>query len=95
MTSLPETKDERINIRLKHSAKLTLERAASFEGQNVSKFILHSALRSAEKTIQKHESLSLNAEESGVFFDALASPRKFNNKLLAALSEHNKRVTSK
>ena len=50
--STTQTKDERINLRLKHHAKLMLERAASFEGQTVSKFILNSALNNAEKQVK-------------------------------------------
>jgi uncharacterized protein (DUF1778 family) len=33
MSSVTQTNDERINLRLKRNAKLMLERAASFEGQ--------------------------------------------------------------
>lgn len=87
--------DERINLRLKHAAKLMLERAASFEGQTVSKFVLNSALSRAEKTIQEHEVMSLNIKDSEAFFDALSAPVKFNRKLFDALNEHEKCVHSK
>ena len=87
--------DDRINLRLKHVAKLKLERAAIFEGQTVSKFILNSALAHAEKTIQEHEVMSLNAKDSEAFFNALAIPVSFNSKLVEALSEHEERVNSK
>ncbi len=87
--------DERINLRLKHTAKLMLERAASFEGQTLSKFVLNSALTRAEKTIQEHEVINLNAKDSDAFFNALATPVKFNSKLVDALSEHGERVDSK
>ena len=90
-----QTKDERINLRLKHHAKLMLERAASFEGQTVSKFILNSALNNAEKTIQEHEAMALNTNDSETFFNALATPVQFNSKLATALKEHDQRVTSK
>jgi len=95
MRSTTQTKDDRINLRLKHQAKLVLERAASFEGQTVSKFILNSALSRAEKTIKKNEVMILNAQDSDVFFNALAAPVTFNNKLMDALREHEQRVTSK
>jgi len=90
-----QAKDERINLRLKRHAKLMLERAASFEGQTVSKFILSSALSSAEKTIQKHEVMVLNAQDSEDFFNALAKPVDLNKKLQDALQEHDARVISK
>lgn len=94
MGSTTPTNDERINLRLKRSAKQMLERAASFEGQTISKFVLSSALAQAEKTIQEHEVMSLNANESKAFFDALAAPVRFNSKLLAAFEEHDRRITN-
>ncbi|MCA6220938.1 type II toxin-antitoxin system TacA family antitoxin [Photorhabdus antumapuensis] len=39
MNTAINTKQDRINLRLKHSAKEILERAASFEGKTVSNFI--------------------------------------------------------
>ena len=95
MSPTTQTKDERINLRLKHRAKLMLERAASFEGQTVSKFILNSALNNAEKTIQEHEVMALNTNDSETFFNALATPVQFNSRLATALKEHDQRVTSK
>lgn len=95
MSSTTQAKDDRINLRLKRNAKRMLERAASFEGKTVSKFILSSALESAEKTIQQHDVLSLNAQDSERFFNALAAPVRFNKKLAAALQEHDQRVTSR
>lgn len=88
-------KNERINLRLKQSAKMLIERAATFEGKTVSSFILSSALASAEKTLHEHESIRLNEQDAKRFFDALAKPIKFNKKLTAALAEHDRRVVSK
>jgi uncharacterized protein (DUF1778 family) len=95
MSSITRTKDDRINLRLKHSAKLKLERAASFEGQTISKFVLSSALARAEETIQEQEKFSLNRKDSEAFFNALAAPVRFNSKLLAAFEEHDQRVSGK
>lgn len=95
MSTSTQTKDDRINLRLKHNAKLMLERAASFEGQTISKFVLSSALARAEKTIQDHEIMNLNAKDSATFFNALAAPVRFNDKLAAALQEHDERVSCK
>lgn len=90
-----QSTNERINLRLKHSAKRLLERAASFEGKTVSSFILNSALNHAEKTIHEHETISLNSKDSAAFFNALASPPGFNKKLLAAFKQHEQRITGK
>jgi uncharacterized protein (DUF1778 family) len=94
MSTKPQSKDERINLRLKHSAKKVLERAAGFEGQTVSKFVLSSALARAEKTVQEHEAMTLNTEEAEAFFDALSIPVRFNKELSSALDEYRQRVTS-
>ena len=88
-------KDERINLRLKQSAKNLIERAATFEGKTVSSFILSSALASAEKTINAHESIQLNEQDAQRFFDALAKPVRFNKELTEALVEHDRLVVSK
>ncbi len=95
MSANVKTKDDRINLRLKHSAKHLLERAASFEGQTVSKFILNSALARAEETIAEYEVMQLNAEDAEAFFNALAKPVQFNTKLTEALKEHDQRVAVK
>ncbi|MDZ7784051.1 MAG: DUF1778 domain-containing protein [Halioglobus sp.] len=94
MSSKTRTSDDRINLRLARVAKQKLERAASFEGQTVSKFVLNSALARAEETIQAHEKMHLNARESEAFFNALSKPVRFNDELLAALEEHDRRVSS-
>jgi uncharacterized protein (DUF1778 family) len=90
-----ENKNERINIRLKTSAKEMIERAARFEGKTISHFILASALERAEKTVLSHEVMALNAEQSRLFFEALAQPVRFNSRLAAALDEHERRVVSR
>jgi uncharacterized protein (DUF1778 family) len=95
MSASTETKQDRINLRLKRSVKIALERAASFEGKTVSNFILTSALAHAEKTIHEHEVMRLNSRDSETFFNALAKPVSFNKKLQAAFEEHDQRVTSK
>lgn len=88
-------KNERINLRLKQSAKILIERAATFEGTTVSSFILSSALANAEKTLHEHESIRLNKRDANLFFEALAKPVKFNKKLADALAEHDRRAVSK
>lgn len=95
MHVVTDAKQDRINLRLKHSAKRALERAASLEGKTVSNFIVTSALDHAERTIHEHEFMRLNNRDSEVFFNALVKPIHFNEKLAAAFEEHDQRVTSK
>jgi uncharacterized protein (DUF1778 family) len=54
-----------------------------------------SALEQAEITVQKHETMTLKAKNSRIFFETLAAPIRFNRKLAAALEEHDQRVVSK
>jgi len=88
-------KDERINLRLKQSAKNLIERAATFEGKTVSKFILSCALESAERTIHEHGTQQLSEQNAQRFFNALNKPVTFNNRLTDALAEHDRRVDSR
>ena len=90
-----KNKNEWINLCLKSNAKSLIERAASFECKTVSHFILTSALEQAEKTVQEHEIMTLNAKNSRIFFEALAAPVRFNRKLTTALEEHDQRVVSR
>ena len=58
MDATTQNKNARLNLRLKSSAKSVIERAAGFEDRTVSHFILTSALEQAEKTVQKHETMT-------------------------------------
>ena len=95
MQTSTEIKSERINLRLKGTAKSLLERAASFEGKTVSNFIINSAMERAEETVRKHELMSLNEKNSQTFLNALSGDVKFNKKLTDALEEHSQRVKNK
>ena len=95
MDTAIQNKNERVNLRLKSSAKNLIARAAGFEGKTISHFILTSALERAEKTVQEHEVMTLNAQNSKTFLDALAAPVRFNRRLIAAIEAYDKRVVSK
>jgi uncharacterized protein (DUF1778 family) len=95
MNTARENKQDRINLRLEKKVKDILERAAGFEGKTVSSFIINSALEQAEKTIQDYETMTLNAEYSKTFLEALSAPVNFNSRLKEAMEEHEERVLSK
>ena len=86
---------ERINLRLSKVVKRQIEHAASVEGKTVSAFIVSSAQQSAEKTIQKHESLALARNDAMRFVDAVADLPPPNDRLNAALKDHARRVVSR
>ncbi|MBW2594233.1 MAG: DUF1778 domain-containing protein [Deltaproteobacteria bacterium] len=95
MDAVTQNKNERINLRVKSSAKRLIALAAGFEGKTVSHFILTSALERAEETVQEHQMMTLNTKNSNAFFDALAAPVRFNRKLAEALEEYDKCVIRK
>ena len=86
------TRSERINLRLGEAAKRRIQQAASVEGKTVSGFIVSSALEGADEIARKHASMALGREDAMHFFDALAKPPEPNNKLRAALKEHDQRI---
>ena len=92
MEPATQNASERINLRLKRNANDLIERAAGFEGKSMSHFILTSALERAQKTVQANDLMTLNAENSRIFLEALSEPVRFNDKLKAALDEHARRV---
>lgn len=92
MSGTTENHAERINLRLKSSAKRTLERAASLEGRTLSSYVLSHALSSAEASIREYETLKLRAEEAEAFLEALERPPRLNGRMVAALEEHGRRV---
>ena len=51
MDTATENKNERINLRVKSSAKRLIDLAAGFEGKTISHFILTSALKRAAETV--------------------------------------------
>ena len=86
---------ERINLRLSETARRRIEQAASVEGKTVSAFIVSSALETAEKTIDRHETMALARDDALRFFKALADPPLPNDRLRAVLEEHARRVESR
>ena len=95
MAPVNTARSERINLRLSEAAKRRIEHAASVEGTTVSGFIVSSALETAERTIDRHETMALARQDAMRFFDALADPPPPNDRLRAALEEHARRVGSR
>jgi uncharacterized protein (DUF1778 family) len=83
---------ERINLRLDPNAKRKLEKAASVSGRSVSRFIIESALESAEETIRAEETMTLSARDTDLFFDAILDPPRPNAKLRRATKDYRDRV---
>ena len=92
MVQANAARSKRMNLRLSETAKGRIEQAASVEGKSVNAFIVSSALESAEKTMDRHETIALARADALRFFDALADPPPPNDRLRAALEENARRV---
>ena len=56
---------------------------------------MSSALSYADKTIQSHETMTLNRQDALRFFDVIVNPPALNEKLRTAMEEHGKRVVAR
>lgn len=89
------TKKVSIYLRLNEVAKRRIERAASLEGKTIREFIVSSALSYADKTIQSHETMTLNRQDALRFFDVIVNSPALKETLRTAMEEHVERVVSR
>ena len=90
-----DTRQGRITLRLRQSAKRKIERAASLEGESVSQFVRTSALERADRTLHEHGLVALDPQDFDAFCKALDRPVAFNKALREALALHDKMVESR
>ena len=92
MAETGETRRERVHLRLDARSKRKLERAASYEGTMVNRFVLHSAVAEAERVIEARERTVLPATDWDAFHDALLNPPAPNAALRRAARRYRKRI---
>ena len=68
------SKTERLNLRTTRDQVALIRRAAALKGQNVTDFVLSSAVETAKSTIETFERMTLSVRDSEVFVDALINP---------------------
>jgi uncharacterized protein (DUF1778 family) len=78
----------RIEARVTRQEKRLFERAAAIEGRTLTDFIVESARAAASKTIERHETWHLTAEDQRVFVEALLNPPKPTRALRDAMKRH-------
>ena len=64
----------RFDARLSEQQKALIKKAADLEGRTVTDFVLHSAEKAAERTIEERSMLLLSARETEAFVDAISNP---------------------
>jgi len=87
-------KDRRLEARVNAAQKLLMERAAALRGQTLTQFVLDSAVRSAEETIEQNDIITLSARDSLIFAEALLAPAQPNRHLQEALADYKRTVQS-
>lgn len=83
----PETRTEKLDLRLTKSAKRILHSAAQAERRSVSDFVLESALARAAEALPDRQRFGLNAKQWKAFQAALDAPPKPAPRLGKLLNE--------
>lgn len=87
MESSVTSKSERIQARIPKEIKALIERAASFQGVTVSDFLIISARKAAMETIEEHQIIRLNEEETERFVQTFLNPPAPNEALKKLMQE--------
>lgn len=81
----------RITARVPIQVQETLAMAADMVGATVNQFVVQTALREAERIIEQERVIRLSARDAAAFLKALEHPLPPNEKLKAALDNHQTR----
>lgn len=88
-------KTERVVSRVSPDVKALLEQAASWAGfSSINQFIVQSAVREAERIVQREQVIRLSLRDTHAFLHALAHPPKPNAALLKAVKRYQESVIS-
>lgn len=74
-------REDRIQLRADSMVKDTIKKAAQYMHQTMTDFILQSALKEANKVIDKNNISYLSSEDWASFMDALENPPEPNDAL--------------
>lgn len=80
-------RNERIHARVAPHVKDLLQQAADLSGRSLSDFLVSSAQEVAERTIREQRIITLTAEDSLLFANAVLEPAPPNEKLRAAFTK--------
>lgn len=76
-----KSKNARLDLRVSAEQKTLIKEAAELRGVSVSNFLASAAYSEAVKTLQEHQSIILNREESERFAQVLINPPEPNEAL--------------
>jgi uncharacterized protein (DUF1778 family) len=81
-------KRERLEARVSAEQKALLQHAADLLGRSLSDFIVGSAQQAAEEVIREHTIVTLTAQDSHAFVEALLNPPAPSERLRAAAARY-------
>ncbi len=87
-----ERKMDRVEARLTEEQKEVIQYAAGLLGLSMSDFLITSAQRAAESVIREHNVITLAAQDSIAFAQAVLNPREPNEALRDAFARHDRQV---
>lgn len=83
---------QRLEARVTSGQKALLLRAAALEGTSLTDFVVRSAQKAAEESIQAYGSIALTERESAAFVQALMHPPEPNAALRAAAQQYRQGI---
>ena len=83
---------QRTEARLLPEQKKRIERAANIKGVSLSDFLVQNADEAAIRTIQQHESWTLEAQDRDLFVEALLNPSEPSARLKSAAKRYKERA---
>jgi len=83
---------QRTEARLLPDQKKRIERAASIKGVSLSDFMVQNADEAAIRTIQQHESWTLEIKDRDAFLKVLLAPARPSSRLKSAAKRYKERV---
>lgn len=83
-------KTERLQVRLAPDTRKLLERAAHYQHEPLSQFILKYAVEAAHTIVTQHERITLSNMNFDRFIEALENPREPNDALKTAFARYQK-----
>lgn len=87
-----ESSTARLEARLPKSVLELIQKAAAMEGRSVSDFVVGSARRAAQESIESHAKLQLTLADQENFAKAILNPKPPTAALKKALARHRKLI---
>jgi uncharacterized protein (DUF1778 family) len=83
MATAPESRSERVDLRMTPSAKQTLQQAANASNKTLTEFLLDTGMQAAYETLADRRVFLLKEEQWAAFTAALDAPPADNPRLRA------------